>query len=55
MVCSHQADDDDEELDDVGVGHRVQASQQGVGDSNGCRQDDGPGWRQVQDHTECHS
>lgn len=47
---THQADEDEDELDDVSVGHRVEASQQGVGDGHRCRDPDAHSVGQVQDH-----
>ena len=48
---THQADEDEDELYDIRVGHRVEASQQGVGDRHGSRDPDADGVGQIQDHT----
>lgn len=48
---THQADEDEDKLYDVCVGHRVEASHQGVGDGYRSRNPDAHGVRQVQDHT----
>ena len=48
-----QPDGDEEELDDVGVGHGVEPAQEGVEDGHGCRHDDGQLRVDVQDHCHC--
>ena len=47
---THQADENEDELYDVCVGHRVETSQQGVGDGHGCGDPDAHGVGQIQDH-----
>lgn len=46
----YQGDEDEGELNDVSVGHRVEAAQQGVDDGHASRDPDARSVGQVQDH-----
>ena len=48
-VSTHQPEHNEEDLNDVSVGHRYEASQQGVAQRYHCRHDDGDLLVQVQD------
>ena len=52
QVWTHQAEDNEEDLDDVSVSHRYEASQQSVAQSYHCGHDDGHLLVQVQDDLE---
>lgn len=50
-ATTHQADEDENELYDVRVGHRVEPPHQGVGDGHSSRDPDAHIVGQIQDHT----
>lgn len=50
VQVAYQADEDKKKLDDVGVGHRVEASQKRVEDGDGGGDPDAPCIGQIQDH-----
>ncbi|KAK3855182.1 hypothetical protein Pcinc_038395 [Petrolisthes cinctipes] len=52
---THQTDEDTDELNDIGVGHSVEAAEEGVEDGDAGREDDGDGVVQVEYHTEGRS
>lgn len=52
---AYQADEDEDQLDDVCVRHRVQAPHQRVGDGHGGRDPDADGVGEVQDHAHSHT
>ena len=52
---NYRSDENESELYDVCVGHRVEASQQGVGDGHSSRDPDAHGVGQIQDHTHGYS
>lgn len=47
---THQADEYQDELYDISVGHRVETSQQGVGDGHSNRDPDAQSVGHIQDH-----
>lgn len=47
---THQTDEDEDELDDIGVSHRVKSPQERVDDGHHCGDDDGVDVGQIQDH-----
>ena len=51
--CTHQADEHTDELHDVGVGDRVEPSQQSVQQGNGRRNDDGQCQTHAKNHLQC--
>lgn len=52
---THQTDEDTDELNDIGVGHSVEAAEEGVEDGDAGGEDDGDCVVQVEYHTEGRS